>query len=91
MTTMVNVLRPFNHDALHLDTWDFFLSFPSLKEISFAVLGLNARYFAPQIPFLPCRNRILCGAMAPGLKSAFLLLVIYGILYLLIFPLPEIG
>jgi hypothetical protein len=29
--------------------------------------------------------------MAHGLKSAFLLLVIYGILYLLIFPLPEIG
>jgi hypothetical protein len=31
------------------------------------------------------------GAMSPGLKRAFLLVVIYGILYLLIFPLPEIG
>jgi hypothetical protein len=31
------------------------------------------------------------GAMSPGFKRAFLLLVIYGILYLLIFPLPEIG
>lgn len=31
------------------------------------------------------------GAMSAGYKRAFLLLVIYGILYLLIFPLPEIG
>jgi hypothetical protein len=30
-------------------------------------------------------------AMSTGLKRAFLLLVIYGILYLLVFPLPEIG
>jgi hypothetical protein len=30
-------------------------------------------------------------AMSIGLKHAFLLVVIYAILYLLVFPLPEIG
>src|SRR5262249_36383594 len=51
----------------------------------------NAASLARQIASKVFRNRILCGRMSTRFKRALWLLVIYGILYLLISPLPEVG